>query len=243
MSIPTQKARVLAVREIAPEVRECVLHPLAAPIHFHPGQWVSLHLPLGERPPLIRAYSLAEPESPSGDLVLCFDQVTGGLGSGYLSAVAAGDEITLAGPFGHFGAPDPLPERLVLAARFTGVVPLHCLLQHLFRNESASAAAPEILLVHGADRADHLVYHEEFSALALRTPRLRYVPAVPGGGPGLDARSEVDILREALVADGWGERRFVPLVSGLKAFVRPVRAFFVEEMGFERREVHCETYD
>lgn len=243
MSIPTQKARVVAVRGIAPEVWECVLAPLAAPIHFRPGQWISLHLPLGARPPLIRAYSLAEPESPSGELVLCFDHVANGLGSGYLSALAGGEELTVAGPFGHFGAPDPIPERLVLAGCFTGIVPLRCLLRHLFRDAPASTAAPEILLINGADRAEHLLYHEEFSALALRTPRLRYMATAPGGGPGLDARPEVDILREALVAEGWGERRFVPLVSGLKAFVRPVRAFFVEEMGFERRDVRCETYD
>lgn len=243
MSIPTQKARVTAVREIAPDVRECVLNPLSTPVHFQPGQWISTQLPIGERQPLVRAYSLAEPESASGELVLCFDHVTAGLGSGYLTAVTAGQELTIAGPFGNFTAPNPLPERLVLAARFTGVVPLRCLLRHIFRDEPASAAAPEILFVFGADRTEHLVYHDEFSALALRTPRFRYVATVPGGGGGLDGRPEVEILREALVAEGWGERRFVPMVSGLKAFVRPVRGFFMEELGFERRDVRCETYD
>ncbi len=243
MAIPTREATVLAARELAPDVRECVLAPVGTPLHFKPGQWISLHLPIGERSPLVRAYSLAEPESPTGELMLCFDRVAGGLGSGFLSTITTGQKLTFAGPFGRFTVPEPLPERLVLVARFTGIVPLRCILRSIFRDRGVIATAPEVLLVHGADRAEHLIYREEFAAWALRTRRFRYIATVPGGGPGLDARPEVDILGETLVSEGWGERQFIPMVSGLKAFVRPVRTFFTEELGFERRDVHCETYD
>ncbi len=102
---------------LSPTVRELILMPLESKISFKPGQWVSLKLPVGERPPLTRAYSMAEPESSSGELVLSFDRVPGGLGSGYLSSVKGGDELILAGPYGNFTVPRPLTVDLVLAAR------------------------------------------------------------------------------------------------------------------------------
>jgi phenol hydroxylase P5 protein len=40
-----------------------------------------------------------------------------------------------------------------------------------------------------------------------------------------------------------GDRRDIrPMICGLKQFVRPLRAFFMER-GFDRRDVRVETYD
>src|SRR5213083_3427109 len=102
MGEPTQRAKVTRTGMLSPTVRELILMPLELKISFKPGQWVSLKLPVGERPPLTRAYSMAEPESSSGELVLVFDRVPGGLGSSYLSSVQEGDELILAGPYGIF---------------------------------------------------------------------------------------------------------------------------------------------
>jgi phenol hydroxylase P5 protein len=186
---------------------------------------------------------LAQPESPSGELTICFDRVEGGLGSGYLNTIEPGQEIVFAGPFGNFTAPDPLPERLVFVGRFTGIVPIRCMVHAICSHQRELALAPEILLVNSADRPENLLYHEEFGACALRSSRFRYIATVPGGGAGLDSRPETDILRDVLVGEGWGERLFVPMVSGLKALVYPVRDFFMEEFGLDRRDVRCESYD
>src|SRR5436309_7743482 len=126
MGEPTQRAKVTRARMLSPTVRELVLLPLESKISFKPGQWVSLKLPVGERPPLTRAYSMAEPESSSGELVLAFDRVPGGLGSGYLSSVKERDELILTGPYGNFTVPRPLTVDLVLVARLTGLVPIRC---------------------------------------------------------------------------------------------------------------------
>ena len=75
MAEPTQDAVIVRVRDVTPRVREMVLLPSAQTISFVPGQWISLKLPVGERPPLNRAYTMAEPETPSGELVLAFDRV------------------------------------------------------------------------------------------------------------------------------------------------------------------------
>src|SRR2546422_777588 len=93
MGEPTQRAKVTRARMLSPTVRELVVVPLESKISFKPGQWVSLKLPVGERQPLTRAYSMAEPESSSGELVLAFDRVPSGLGSGYLVSEPTGDKI------------------------------------------------------------------------------------------------------------------------------------------------------
>jgi len=61
MAEPTQRAKVMRARMLSPTVHELTLIPLESKISFKPGQWVSLKLPVGERQPLTRAYSMAEP--------------------------------------------------------------------------------------------------------------------------------------------------------------------------------------
>ena len=75
----TQPATVLAVTDLTPHVRQLVVKPKTSKISFQPGQWVSLKLPVGPKPPLNRAYSMADPSSPYGELTLVFDLVPGGL--------------------------------------------------------------------------------------------------------------------------------------------------------------------
>ena len=109
----TQSATVLSVTDLTPNVRQLVLLPVTRKIGFQPGQWVSLKLPVGEHPPLNRAYSMAAPSTPSGELTLIFDRVTDGLGSGYLYTLKPGGETWLSGPHGNFILPKQLDRELV----------------------------------------------------------------------------------------------------------------------------------
>src|SRR5438876_7805917 len=127
MPAQTQTTVVERTALLAPEVKEIVLRAPETSVAFEPGQWVSLHLPVGEKPPLVRAYSLARPADPSGSLTLCFDRVPGGLGSGFLFERQVGEPITVAGALGHFKLPEPLETDLVFVARYTGIVPFRCM--------------------------------------------------------------------------------------------------------------------
>jgi len=236
MPAQTQRTTIAEVRALTPEVREIVLNAPEAPVPFEPGQWVSLHLPVGERPPLVRAYSLAQPPDSSGSLTLCLDRVPGGLASGYLFERQAGDELTLAGALGNFKLPDPLETDLLFVARFTGIVPIRCMLQALQQR----AFIQRVHLVFGARHPEEQIYHTEFVDLAAREPRFGYFPTVlePAAGRRGASGSELDLLADH--AAGW--MPFVPMACGLKEFTRPVREFF-QAMGFERRAVRVEHYD
>src|SRR5678815_932057 len=105
MAEQVQFARVLSAINLMPRVRQLVLLPREQSLSFEPGQWISLKLPVGPKPPLNRAYSMAAPRTNSGELTLVLDQVMGGLGSGYLWQIKPGDELALSGPYGNFSLP------------------------------------------------------------------------------------------------------------------------------------------
>ncbi len=237
MPQPTQTTRITAIREVAPEVREITLAAPAERVDFQPGQWLSLHLPVGEKPPLVRAYSLAAPPSPAGELVLCLDRVPDGLGSEYLFSVRPGDEITFAGPLGNFVLPDT-PAELLWLARYTGIVPFRAMLPVLAAR-SGSDRAP-VTLVYSAPRPKDLAYLEELRRAAEDLPWFRLHALVDEAAPGWDgeAGSALDRVSE-LVGD---RTDLVPMICGKKEFVRPLRDHFYSH-GYERKAVKWENYD
>lgn len=230
----TQPATVLTVTDLTPHVRQIVIKPKTSKISFQPGQWVSLKLPVGPKPPLNRAYSMADPSSPYGELTLVFDRVPGGLGSNYLCGLRSGDEVPLSGPYGNFTPPQPLDRELLLIGRYTGLVPIRCLLKHMF---SARIEAP-VLLIAVAPNDDEVLFHQEWLTMATQHPSFRYLPLVAPNGEAEAVEKTLSILTPLVR----GQPKAVPMLCGTKAFIRPLRAYFTEG-GYDRKEVKIETYD
>ena len=229
-----QSATVLSATDLTPDVRQLVLLPREQPIGFKPGQWVSLKLPVGTRPPLNRAYSMASPSTSSGELTLIFDRVTGGLGSSYLFQMKPGDELILSGPHGNFVLPPSIDREIVFVARYTGLVPIRCMLKELF----ARPFRGSIFLIGVAPAEEELLFHQELLSLAITHPIFRYLPLVAAAGE----QQAVDLTLPMLEPLFDGDEKVLPLLCGTKAFVRPLRSRFVSA-GYDRKEVKTETYD
>ena len=230
----TQPATVLSITDLTPHVRQLVLLPKTQKILFQPGQWISLQLPVGAKPPLNRAYSMAEPLSPAGQLTLVFDRVPDGIGSSYLYGLKTGDELLLSGPYGNFVLPLSLDRDLLLVSRYTGLVPIHCILKQL----AASGALPQSILIAVGPAEDEWLYHNELLALAAQHPSFRYMPVAVNGTDQEIVEATVKLLRPLVT----GRPKVTPLLSGIKGFVRPLRAYFMES-GYDRKEVKTETYN
>jgi ferredoxin-NADP reductase len=220
---------VSSIRHVTPDVRQITLAPPPEPLEYAPGQWLSLHLPVGEKPPLVRAYSFAAPPSPSGEIVLCLDHVPGG---------REGDEIAFdPRPLGNFVLPDPQDGRdLLWLARFTGIVPFRAMLLHLLQHPRPG----KVTLVYSAEQPEDLAYREELALAARERPWFELIDIVDplhGTRPGLTG-AVLDLLPE-LVGD---RSDLLPMICGKKEFVRPLRDFFYER-GYERRAVKWENYD
>jgi phenol hydroxylase P5 protein len=232
MAEPVLQADVVQVTDLTAHVRELVLSPLDRRFSYRPGQWVSIKVPVDQRPPLNRAYSMAEPQEASGRLPLVFDRVPGGLGSAYLYSLHPGDRLSLSGPHGKFLLPEQHEKDLLLIGRYTGIVPIRCMIRSLGAHEHE----PSVTVIQAAPAQSELLYHDEFATLEAARTNCHYLPVVSSPDRELD---RVMDLASTLITH---HRNIVPMICGLKAFVRPLRAFFMEQ-GFDRREIKIETYD
>ena len=186
----TQASTVISVNDLTSHTRQLVLLPTLQSIVYKPGQWVSLKLPVGAAPPLNRAYSMAVPSTPSGEMTVIFDRVPGGEGSNYLYTVKPGDTIQLSGPYGNFTLPQQLDRDLFLVARYTGLVPIRCILKQLY----AKRQTDTIILITVAPAEDELLFHEELLTLASTYPKFRYLSLVAAEGE----QQGVDLVRAML---------------------------------------------
>jgi ferredoxin-NADP reductase len=230
----TQPATVLSVTDLTPHVRQLVVLPKIQRVLFQPGQWVSLKLPVGAKPPLNRAYSMAAPGTPSGELTLIFDRVPGGVGSNYLYTLKPGDNTHLSGPYGNFTLPKQLDRELILIARYTGLVPIRCILKQLYSQRQTGS----VLLIVVAPEENELFFHQELLTLAVTRPGFRYLPLVAAGGEQQGVDLTLSMLRPLID----NAPKVIPMLCGTKGFARPLRAYFVEA-GYDRKEVKIETYD
>jgi len=234
MAEQRQPATVLSATDLTPHVRQLVIKPKATKIAFQPGQWVSLHLPAGPKPPLNRAYSMADPSSPYGELTLVFDLVPDGLGSPYLYQLKSGDELTLSGPYGRFILPQTLDRELILIGRYTGLVPMRCLLKQMFFEKIHTP----VLLIAVAPSEEEVLFHQEWLTMAVQQPSFRYLPIVAEQSESQAVEKTVAMLGPLLT----GQPKVIPMLCGTKAFVRPLRAYFMDQ-GYDRKEIKAETYD
>lgn len=222
----TRTATVIETRPLSAHVKEVVLSLVGEPLDFAPGQWLSLHLPVGERPPLNRAYSLANAPVPEGSLTLCFDRVEDGLGTGYLWDVSPGTGIEFTGPHGNFTLPSEGEVPLLFVARYTGIVPFWGMLQQLERDGNSRP----VYLLYSAPEESEFVYRDELTELAARVNWLTLMLCPDG--------EEINHLEER--AAEW--MPFTPFVCGIREFTKPVRDYLMERFGFERRAVKLEHF-
>ena len=92
-----------------------------ATLKFVPGQFISILIPLGDEVRR-RAYSIASMER--GLLEICFNQVAGGRGVGWLFERAPGDAVEFMGPFGNFTLDAPPQVETIFIAEGTAIAPI-----------------------------------------------------------------------------------------------------------------------
>jgi ferredoxin-NADP reductase len=217
--------RLARVVEHAPDTRSLFLRlPPGERMEFRPGQFVSCLLPLGDRPPLIRPYSMAS--SPEDEeLELCLNLVPGGLGSPYLLGLAPGTVVRLTGPWGTFVLDRAPDAEAVFIADGTGIAPIRPMIRR-----ALATAAHAVHLLHGSDGTP--LYGRELIALA-GSHRLLRVEHVPS------ARLRDEVVRRWIEADH--DRRRYFWICGVGDIVRTLRDL-LRRAGYERRAVQYEKW-
>jgi ferredoxin-NADP reductase len=218
------RARVMALRELTPDVLEADLAMLdPATLAFDAGQWISV--PFG--PKTVRAYSIASSPRAPTTLTLCADVAPAGPGSRWFRGLAPGAEVGFKGPLGGFVLEPGDTRRVLLIAEEIGIVPLRAIAHDL----AAAGFARSAALVYWARDPGWLVYDDELRALARRHAGFAYHPITPADGPFVTIAQEL----AGAAAD------LVVYVAGGEKTIKEVRAAMVAR-GMERKAVKWEKF-
>jgi ferredoxin-NADP reductase len=198
------------------------------PLKSVPGQFISILIPLGDEIRR-RAYSIASMES--GLIEICFNQVAGGRGVGWLFERAPGDAVEFMGPFGTFILDAPPQVETIFIAEGTAIAPIRPML-HLAQSASH---APMFLLYAASDR-EHILYRGELENLASRDANFRFETLIVDD---IYARFYDEVNRRWIAADNNRARQFY--ICGVGKGVTRIRDL-LRGSGYERRAVHYEQW-
>ena len=205
-------------------------------LRFIPGQFISLALPLGDKPAL-RPYSIASDPEQAELVEIVLNLVPAGLGSSYLFARQVGDELTFTGPYGLFTLEHAPAVETVFVAQETAIAPI----RPMIRRALAENCAAKLNLLYAAPREEGLLYREELVALARRHPQFRFDPVITGpvSWPGMRGPLIEHLRALYLAADERRDRQFY--LCGVGPEVLAMRDL-LRQNGYARKAVQYEKW-
>src|SRR6188768_2246711 len=130
---PWQIGKVIKITEETPSTRRFWIQlPDLEKFDFKPGQFVTLDLPIHEKPnKRWRSYSIASWPDGTNVFELLIVLAQGGLGTAYLfNNVSLGDELKFRGAQGVFVLPDKIEKEIFLICTGTGIAPFRSMVNY-----------------------------------------------------------------------------------------------------------------
>jgi CDP-4-dehydro-6-deoxyglucose reductase len=190
--------------------------PAAETFSFVPGQYVDILLPGGRR----RSFSIASPPHDARLLELHVRRVPGGE---FTEPLFGADPrralLTIEGPLGGFVYRERDVPMLLIGGG-TGLAPLQSILRHVIENGLGRA----MTLYWGVRSARDLYAHDALTALALRTPSLRYEAVL--SEPHAGWTGQRGFVHDAVLKDFDGFEIADVYASGPPAMIAAVRREF-----------------
>src|SRR6185312_8406668 len=176
MPQPWRTGTVIRIEQEAQQTRRFWIRiPDLSSFDFEPGQFVTLDLPIHERPAKrIRSYSIASWPDGSNVIELVIVLLEGGAGTTYLfNEIGVGSHLTLRGPQGVFTLPDTIERDLFLICTGTGIAPFRSMAHYIL---DKNVPHQDIYLIFGCRKFEDALYRQELTELAERIPRFHYIP-------------------------------------------------------------------
>lgn len=210
---------------------------------FIPGQFVTLDLPIHEKPnKRIRSYSIASWPDGTNTIELLIVLLEGGAGTTYLfNEIKEGSELTLRGPQGVFTLPDPIDKDLYFICTGTGIAPFRSMVHHIMLH---SVPHKNIYLLFGTRNQKDLLYLDDMRRLEQEVKQFQYIPTLSrekwdGCCGYVHAIYENLILEKKGNSDQLPDAKFY--LCGWKNMVDEAKQR-IQQLGYDRKSIHQELY-
>jgi ferredoxin-NADP reductase len=210
---------------------------------FAPGQFVTLDLPIHEKPnKRWRSYSIASWPDGTNVFELLIVLLDGGLGTQYLfNNISEGSELVLRGPQGVFTLPEDIDRDLYFICTGTGIAPFRSMVHHIKRHDVPHR---NIYLLFGTRAKNDLLYLEEMRSLEQEVEGFQFIPTLSrekwDGCCGY-----VHAIYENLVHEKMNGSPEVPpanfYLCGWKNMVDEAKQR-IQQLGYDRKVIHQELY-
>lgn len=210
---------------------------------FLPGQFVTLDLPIDEKPAKrLRSYSIASWPDGTNIFELLIVHLDGGAGSTYLfNEITVGSELTLRGPQGVFTLHEPLDRDLYFICTGTGIAPFRSMVHYIYEHQIPH---PDIHLIFGTRTQKDLLYASELMELESKMEGFHFVPTLSrekwSGQSGY-----VHDVYETLVKEKKNGNTTPPpaqfFLCGWKAMISEAKQR-IQGLGYDRKAIHQELY-
>jgi glycine betaine catabolism B len=144
---------------------------------FTPGQFVTLDLPIHEKPnKRIRSYSIASWPDNTNVFELLIVLAPHGTGTQYIfHEVKLGSLLKFRGAQGVFVLPEKLEEEIFMICTGTGIAPFRSMINHIYLHKIPFS---KIHLIFGCRTQKDLLYHDEMKEMQEKLPGFFYYPTL-----------------------------------------------------------------
>ena len=237
---PWRTGTVIKIEDASESTRRFWIQiPELDSFNFKPGQFVTLDLPIHEKPnKRWRSYSIASAPDGSNIIELVIVLLEGGLGTTYLfNEIKEGSAITLRGPVGVFTLPETLDKDLYLICTGTGIAPFRSMVNYIHQQKIAHK---NIHLIFGCRKICDCLYGHELKALESLENKFYYHPVFSREDSTPDGAHTgyVHAVYEKLIADKHQARFYL---CGWKNMIDEAKERIMAA-GYDKKDIHLEIY-
>ncbi len=210
---------------------------------FLPGQFVTLDLPIHEKPnKRWRSYSIASWPDGTNVFELLIVLLNPGLGSSYLfNEVHVNSELTLRGPQGVFTLPPLIEKDLYFICTGTGIAPFRSMVHHIGNH---NIEHKNLYLIFGTRAKTDLLYLDEMRRLEKEVAGFNFIPTLSREGwegcCGYVHAVYENLIRQQISGnEGLPPAQF--FLCGWKNMVDEAKDRIIK-LGYTRKDVHLELY-
>jgi len=149
--------------------------PTTQPLTFQPGQYAVISFKKNGRPTPSRSFSIVNAPSSHG-IIQCSIRKKGRF-TNAAASLMAGDEVTVAGPFGGFIFDEKRDKKMVLIAGGIGITPFMSMIQYATNNKLTN----DITLIYSCNNQNDIPFVQTLIDIEKLSQHFRIIFAISGG--------------------------------------------------------------